>query len=48
MDMTDKAGADAKVIAVPHDTLSSIHSDIRLCVDVLIERTSTYRPTWPI
>ncbi|PTV51789.1 inorganic diphosphatase [Pseudomonas putida] len=34
MYMTDEAGADAKVIAVPHDKLSSTYSDIKECEDL--------------
>jgi len=32
--MTDEAGADAKVIAVPHDKLSSMYNDVKECSDL--------------
>jgi inorganic pyrophosphatase len=34
MYMTDEAGADAKVIAVPHEKLSSMYSDVKECSDL--------------
>ena len=32
--MTDEAGADAKVIAVPHEKLSSMYTDVKECSDL--------------
>ncbi|RZI54871.1 MAG: hypothetical protein EOP12_00395 [Pseudomonas sp.] len=34
MYMTDEAGADAKVIAVPHEKLSSMYSNVKECSDL--------------
>ena len=34
MYMTDEAGADAKVIAVPHEKLSSLYTDVNECSDL--------------
>jgi inorganic pyrophosphatase len=34
MYMTDEAGADAKVIAVPHEKLSSMYIDVKECSDL--------------
>lgn len=34
MYMADEAGADAKVIAVPHDKLSPIYSNVKECSDL--------------
>ncbi|WP_350648773.1 inorganic diphosphatase [Pseudomonas sp. HY13-MNA-CIBAN-0226] len=33
MCMTDEAGADAKVIAVPHKKLTSMYNDVKECSD---------------
>lgn len=32
--MTDEAGPDAKLIAVPHDKLSRLYSHVRQCSDL--------------
>ena len=34
MCMTDEAGADAKVIAVPHKKLTSMYNDVKECSDL--------------